>query len=132
MMSMSDDSALPFTRFRLTLRRTGGIAGIDHTTELSWEGGAGTVCFCRRGVRKTVPADAARARAFWDRLEAAGFWKPRPRRPAPLGRLGWLLFDPRVTDAMHTEVTADAVASAAPGSPSPQGRQTSALSNCST
>ena len=109
MMSMSDDSTLPFTRFRLTLRRTGGIAGIDHTTELLWKGGAGTVCFCRRGERKTVPTDAARVRAFWDQLEAAGFWEPRSRRSTPLGRFGWLLFDPNVPDAMHTEVAADAV-----------------------
>ena len=110
MMSMSDDSALPFTRFLLSLRRSGGVAGIDHITELCWEGGAGTVCYCRRGERKTIPANAARVRAFWDRLEAAGFWEPRSRWSTPLGRFGWRVFGAHVPDAMHTEVTADAVA----------------------
>jgi hypothetical protein len=103
---MAKNAAVPFTTFHLTRHRMGGVAGIDQTTKLRWEGETGTVTCCWRGGERSWPADAARVAALWDRLEALGFWE---WRPPWRGLMGWLFDSAPVMDAMETSISATAV-----------------------
>jgi hypothetical protein len=108
-VAVSDETSLPFSLFHLTMHREGGIASVDQTAELRWEGGAGMVTARSRNETRSVPVDPARVRALWDRLEALGFWERQPDRPAPLGRLTRFFLGPAATDSIETTVSATAV-----------------------
>lgn len=108
-MAVSDETSLPFSRFHLTLHRQGGIANVDQTAELRWEGETGTVTAQARNQSRSIPADAERVQALWDRLEALEFWELRPDRAAPLGRLARFFLGPEAMDSMRTTVSATAV-----------------------
>lgn len=107
---------MPFTSFVLSLHRSGGIANVDLTLELRWEGEAGTVTVRRSSGGQSATAEVGRVRALWDQIEALEFWERRVPPLASLGRLGRFFFGPAATDAMRTTVSASAVVDGRPRS----------------
>jgi hypothetical protein len=99
------EPALPFSSFHLTLSRRGGVADVDQTLELRWDGDAGKVSQAQRGQHQSGPANRDRVLALWRRLEAVGFWE---QKQSWKRLLGWLSPSGRAMDALHTSLEASA------------------------
>src|SRR4051812_36982209 len=74
LVTMQTEPTLPFTTFRLTLSRSGGIADVEQTLALRWDSDAGSISLKQRGQQQSGPANGDRVLALWRRLEAVGFW----------------------------------------------------------
>jgi hypothetical protein len=109
MNAVNSATAMPFTSFELTLRRQGGVADVDVTLELRWEGEAGSITVRRRDDSQSATVQADRVRTLWQQLEATGFWDSPARPRTPLARLGRFFLGPSAMDAMMTTVSASAV-----------------------